>query len=123
VSEPAENIPERLTRVAHEVGEARKDAAAANILAGGTDRNVVDLRAELRAHTNSLQALRETQIEQGNSLAEMRTEMREGYNALDTKMRDGFSVLKAGQVQITMLLHDALRKGAETDRPGKGEGR
>ncbi|CAN5407108.1 hypothetical protein BH23ACT9_BH23ACT9_31400 [soil metagenome] len=44
------------------------DAQAARTLAGGADRDVSEVRAELRAHTQVLNALRETQVEQGRVL-------------------------------------------------------
>ena len=62
------------------------DAAAARVLAGGADRDVSEVRAELRAHTQSLNALRETQLEQGQ------------------RMSDGFTMLNVGMSHITTLL-------------------
>lgn len=58
---------------------ARADAAAARALASGADRDVAEVRTELRAHTSVLNALRETQIEHGQKL-----------DALDNKV-DGHS--------------------------------
>jgi hypothetical protein len=46
------------------------DASAARTLAAGADRDVSEVRAELRAHTQVLNSLRETQLEQGQVLAE-----------------------------------------------------
>lgn len=69
------------------------DAAAARVLASGADHDVSEVRGELRAHTQALNALRETQLEQGQ------------------KMSDGFAVLNAGMTQITTL----LQKLAESD--------
>jgi hypothetical protein len=62
------------------------DAAAARVLAGGADRDVSEVRSELRAHTQALNALRETQLEQGQ------------------RMSDGFTTLNAGMAQIAALL-------------------
>jgi len=62
------------------------DAAAARVLAGGADRDVSEVRAELRAHTQALNALRETQLEQAQ------------------KMSDGFTTLIVGIAQMTNLL-------------------
>lgn len=56
------------------------------------DRDVADLKLEMRAHRKSLQALRETQLEQGEEIQELRTEMREGF----AEMRTGFAALTAG---------------------------
>jgi chromosome segregation ATPase len=65
---------------------ARVDASAARVLAAGADRDVTEVRAELRAHTQSLNALRETQVEQGNQLQDLRAEMRAGFATLNTGM-------------------------------------
>lgn len=46
-----------------ELSVVRQEAAAARALAAGADRDVADYRAELRGHTRTLGALRETQLE------------------------------------------------------------
>jgi hypothetical protein len=81
------------------------------------------MRVELRAHTKSLHALRETQVEQGQQIAELRSEMRDGFakarselQGLDAEMRDGFTKLNHGQVRITALLTAHL--GASGDSAG-----
>ena len=51
-----------------------------------------------------LNALRETQLEQGEALVELRTEMRERIDGLEREVREGFSVLGTGTAQITALL-------------------
>jgi chromosome segregation ATPase len=55
---------------------ARVDAAAARVLAAGADRDVSEVRAELRAHIQALNALRETQLEQTREMREGFTEIR-----------------------------------------------
>lgn len=52
-----------------------------------------EVRAELRAHTQALNALRETQLEHGRKLDEHLSETRES-----------FSTLATGMAQITALL-------------------
>jgi hypothetical protein len=74
---------------------ARADSAAARVLAAGADRDVSDVRTELRAHTQALNALRETQLEQGR------------------EMRDGFATVAVDMAQITALLTE--RNGSEDD--------
>ena len=44
---------------------SRADAAAARVLAGGVDRDMSVIRVEMRAHRQSLEALREMQVEMG----------------------------------------------------------
>ena len=78
------------------------------------------VRAELRAHTQGLNALRETQLEQGQEINELRHEMREGFtsqgrriDALEREMRGGFATMATGMAQITALLTDI--RGPERD--------
>ena len=63
------------------------DASAARELAAGADRDVSEVRAELRAHTRALNALRETQVEQGQAMdrgfAEMRVRLDQTTGGLD----------------------------------------
>lgn len=75
--DPDERLPERVERLEQQVRElipqvtgAAEDAAAARTLAAGADRDGSDLRAELRSHNRVLEALRETQVEQGLLLQE-----------------------------------------------------
>ncbi len=116
-----DDLEARLTSLEREVARLREqvaltstDAAAARVLAAGADRDVSEVRAELRAHTQSLNALRETQLEQGGEIAvlrrelteqggeivSLRREMREGFG----EMREGFATVANGVVQVTALL-------------------
>ena len=63
-----EEIAQRVAALEAEVGVLRQEAAAARALAAGADRDVADYRSELRGHTRTLGALRETQIEQGQAI-------------------------------------------------------
>jgi hypothetical protein len=137
MSEPDE-LGERVTRLEGEVALARQDAAAARVLAGGADRDVAAMQSELRAHTRSLNALRQTQVEQGHEMregfaemredfarvdAEMRedfarvdADMREGFARVDAEARRSFAVLSQGQARITELLTMHLGEG-ESESP------
>ena len=120
-SGPPDDIESRLSAVEREVAQLRSqvaitasDAAAARVLAAGADRDVSEVRAELRAHTQALNALRETQLEQGQMLAEQGQMLAEHGRAvaeqgqailnLDHKMTDGFTPLRVGMEQIHALL-------------------
>ena len=117
---PDDDVEARFTRLEHEVAELREqvaltrsDAAAARVLAAGADRDVSEVRAELRAHTQGLNALRETQLEQGQEINGLRQEMREGFtlqsrriDELEREMRGGFATMATGMAQITALLTD-----------------
>jgi TolA-binding protein len=132
------DIPERVTRLEREVAAARSDSAAARVLAGAADRDVSEMHAELRAHTRTLQALRTTQVEQGQEMrdgfarvdTEMRemrgdiTEMRGGFTRVATEMREmrgditemrqDLAVLGQGQARITDLLTRHLGESDES---------
>ena len=77
----------RLGAVEQQVSTAQTDASAARELAAGADRDVSEVRAELRAHTRALNALRETQVQQGQALdrsfAEIRTRLDQTTGGLD----------------------------------------
>ena len=83
----------QLTTVRADVTTARTDSGAARVLAAGADHDVTEVRAELRAHTQALNALRETQLDHHGELQTLRTEMHQG-----------FATLKTGQEHITTLL-------------------
>lgn len=89
-----EELEQRLTALEHDVQQIRQDAAAARVLAGGADRDVSAFATRLDAQTRLLQALRETQVEQG-----------ERFNQLERKVDQGFGALATGQAEITTLLN------------------
>lgn len=60
-------LREQTAHTSSEVAAARADAAAARVLAAGANRDVSEVRAELHAHTQALNALRENQLEQGQA--------------------------------------------------------
>jgi hypothetical protein len=63
---------------------ARADAGAARVLASGADRDASEVRAELRAHTSALNALRETQVEQHNEALANFKKLQTGIAAIAT---------------------------------------
>ena len=116
-----EDIENRLSAVERGVAQLRaqqglsaSDAAAARVLAAGADHHVSEVRAELRAHTSALNALRETQLEQGRRLDRMDGRLdRMGdrfdgmdtrFDGIETRMADGFATVGAGMAQIVTLL-------------------
>jgi FKBP-type peptidyl-prolyl cis-trans isomerase (trigger factor) len=86
-------LREQTALTSSEATAARVDAAAARVLAAGADHDVSEVRAELRAHLQALNALRETQLEQAQ-------EMRAGFG----EMHEGFAKQATGMVHITALL-------------------
>lgn len=98
-----DDLSERVARLERQVADLRErsaDAGAARILAAGADRDVAEVRAELRAHTGTLNALREDQID-----------LREDVRDLREEMRRGFATVTGSLGQIIELLD----RGGETD--------
>ena len=94
---PDDNLESRVTNLERDVAQLREqttlastDAATARVLAA----DVAEVRAELRAHTQVLNALREGQLE-----------LRETVVEQGQRMSDGFSTLNVGMAQITALLN------------------
>ena len=108
-----DDLEARVTHLEHSVADVRRDAAAARVLAGAADRDVSEFRQELNAHTKTLNALRETQLEHGKRLDTLETKfdaMDRKIDAMDRKMTDGFSTVAVGMAQITALIRNAEGK-------------
>ncbi|MCA1673876.1 MAG: hypothetical protein LC799_17290 [Actinobacteria bacterium] len=103
-------LREQAALTSSEAAAARADATAARVLAAGADRDVSEVRAELRAHTQALNALRETRLEHER-------EMRKGFTEMRAEMRGGFAKQSSGMAQITAL----LTKIAEAEEPDRGD--
>ncbi len=90
------------------------------------------VRAELRAHTQGLNALRETQLEQSRALGEqrqeingLRHEMREGFTSqgrrideLEREMRGGFATMANRHGTDHRPAHRDQRTGARRELTG-----
>jgi hypothetical protein len=101
-----ESMEARMSAVESEVVIIRREAAAARALAAGADRDVADYRGELRAHRRSLEALRQTQVEQGNSLAELRRVMESRFTEVNANVNTGLQHVNARLQHIVRLLED-----------------
>ncbi len=107
-------LEREVLRLREQVALTSSDAAAARLLASGADHDVSEVRAELRAHTQALNALRETQLEQGRAIASLDqrvtgleqkvTGLEQKVTSLDQKVTEGFAMLGTGMAQITALL-------------------
>lgn len=109
----------RLSALEHEVARFRErlplattDAAAARVMAAGADHDVSEVRAELRAHTMVLNALRETQLEQGREIGQLRGEV--GH------IRHTLGELATGQAHIVALLGQIIDQQPKDDQPDEG---
>lgn len=83
---------ERLERLVTDLSERATDSAAARVLAAGADRDVSEVRAELRAHTGALNALRQDQVD-------LREEMRQGFATVNTSLGQIIDLLGRGETQ------------------------
>ena len=109
MSDSADDIETRVAilecevvRLREQVALGSSDAVGARVLAAGADRDVSEVRAELRPHTRALNALRETQLDQDRKIT-----------GLDQKVTEGFAMLSTGMVQITALLTGRTGSGPE----------
>jgi hypothetical protein len=90
-----------------DAADARRNADHALLLATCADRDVADVRLALSAHNKVLQALRQTQLEQGE-------QMKAGFAKFDAEfaavhaelaeIRGGFATMKTGMEHIVTLL-------------------
>ncbi|HEY2765607.1 MAG TPA: hypothetical protein VGJ13_16585 [Pseudonocardiaceae bacterium] len=101
------SLEHQVARLQNQAALAVSDAGAARLLAAGADQDVSAVRSELRAHIQVLNALRETQLEQGRALTgidQRVTSIDQRVTGIDQKMTEGFATLGAGMAQITALL-------------------
>ncbi|HYS38748.1 MAG TPA: permease [Pseudonocardiaceae bacterium] len=108
-------VETRLGELAERVQQSQQDAAAARVLAGGADRDVEQIRGEIRdfrqATTSSFNTMRD-------DLTDLRTEVDHGFAQVDRRFVDvdrGFAEMRgrldgtaAGIDQITGLLHTLI---------------
>ena len=86
-------LERQILRLNERVALPTSEATAARVLAAGADHDVSEVRAELRAHTQVLNALRETQLELDKKV-----------HSLGDKVTQGFDTLGTGMAQIMALL-------------------
>ena len=102
-------------QLAERVRHSEQDAAAARVLAGGADRDVAEIREEIRdfrqATTSSFNAMRE-------DLTDLRSQMQQGFSETQqgfTEMRGKLDATAAGQQQIVNLLNTLITQ--QNDEP------
>jgi len=107
VTTSGDNVERRVARLERDIARLREelalagsDASAARTLAAGADRDVSEVRAELRAHTQALNALRQTQLEQGQTLERLQESVQQQAEVTS----DGFATVRSGMTQIVALL-------------------
>jgi hypothetical protein len=104
------------------VRSSAQDAAAARILAGGADRDVAEIRGEIRdfrqATTSSFNAMRADFTDLRQEFADVRQQMNDKFDAVDRgfiEMRGRFDATAAGQQHIVDLLTTIMNEqGGDT---------
>ena len=97
-------LESRVEALTDRVHRSERDAAAARVLSGGADRDVEQIRGEIRdfkqATTASFNAMRE-------DIGDLRTEMRNGFAEVDrgfAEIRGRLDATAAGIEQIARML-------------------
>jgi hypothetical protein len=91
-----EELRRRMDAMEAEMDALREHVATTRAVVAINDRDVAEFKTELRAHKQVLQALRETQIEQGRRLEN-----------LESKVDRGFATVLAGVQAIADRLPEA----------------
>jgi chromosome segregation ATPase len=108
----------RVSELGERVRRSEQDAAAARVLAGGADRDVADIRTEIREfrghNTTVLNAMREDLTDVRQDLTNMHLEL----TSLRSRVDDGFIEIRgrldmaaAGVQQIAGLLNTLISRG------------
>lgn len=104
----------QVRELAERMRHSEQDAAAARVLAGGADRDVEQIRADIRdfrqATASSFNAMRD-------DLTDLRTHVNDGFAQVDrgfAEMRGRLDATAAGLGQITGLLNTLI--GQQDDR-------
>jgi uncharacterized coiled-coil DUF342 family protein len=97
-------LREQVTLTSSDAAAARVDAADARVLATGADRDVSEVRTQRHAHTKTLNALRQTQLDQGQEMREGCTSQGRKIDELKGEVRTGFDTMFTDVAQITELL-------------------
>ena len=117
----------QVSELAGRVRHAEQDAAAARVLAGGADRDVTEIRGEIRdfrhATVSSMNAMRADLTDLRTDMNDLRTEMNERFAEVDrgfaevdrgfTEMRGRLDGAAAGQAQIVELLTTLVERDGE----------
>ena len=115
----------RLVVVEDQVARLIDESAATRAIAAMADRDVADHRQEMRGHTRVLNALRQTQIEQGETLAEHGRMLSDHTRTLDrqTEMLEQHTRTLDGHTEMLEQHTGTLDQHTETlDQHGQALG-
>ncbi|MEU7816722.1 permease [Pseudonocardia sp. NPDC049154] len=116
-------LEHEVRRLAERVQHSEQDATAARVLAGGADRDVAEIRGEIREFRDQnnrvLNAMRDDLADMRGDFAglrgevsELRTEMQDGF----TQIRGALDATAAGQEQISALLTRLIDPDQSSDQ-------
>ena len=99
---------DELSDIRRRLNAAEQDAAAARVLAGAADRDVSEIRADIRdfrhATTGSLNALREDFVDLREDFSDLRDDVGRGF----VEMRGKLDATAAGQQRIAELIESLI---------------
>ncbi|MGQ0625163.1 MAG: hypothetical protein ACT4PP_11020 [Sporichthyaceae bacterium] len=110
------SLEAEMTQPRVDVARSVSDAAAARVLAGGADRDVSEMRAELRAHTGVLNALRETQLEMKQESDRRFDQVDRRFDQVEGRLGEvdrRFGQVDAGLRQIAGMLQTLIDQDAQ----------
>jgi len=98
----------RVRELDERVRHSQQDAAAARVLAGGADRDVTEMRSEIREfreqNTRLHNATRADLSDLRSQTNDLRSQMNDGF----TEMRGKFDATAAGLQQVTDMLNTLI---------------
>jgi hypothetical protein len=101
-----EEMEKRLNIVEEKARVATRTAETTRHVAEYAQIQTSSFGDKLDAHRDLLMALRDTQVEQGNDIKELRKENKDSR----TEVREGFGKLAIGAAEITALLTRSLEE-------------
>ena len=104
-------LEDEVTRLRDDAEARREDATATRTLAALADRDAGEVRGALRAHTRLLNALRETQSEQGRALVSVS----QAVGGLTTEVHELKSDVGALRVDVNDLRETQAAQGRTLD--------
>lgn len=117
----------QVSELTERVQHSEQDAAAARVLAGGADRDVEQIRGEIRdfrqATTSSFNAMREDLTDLREDLNDLRQRVESGFAQVDrgfAEVRGRLDGTAAGLEQIASLLNTLISQqdGHQEDQSG-----
>lgn len=113
----------QVSALAERVRHSEQDAAAARVLAGGADRDVSEMRGEIREFRDQNNRVLNAMREDLNGLTSRMDGLTSRMNSLEQKVDSGFIEMRgkfdataAGLDQITGMLTTLLAQRGEDDR-------